>query len=181
MRYLFLIIYYGFATYLPDSYSPVFGKISNWLRILCCRFIFRKCGRVSNINRCAYFGVGKDIEMGDFSSIGAHCKLPNDIKIGRYVMMAPEVLVFNRNHRFSDPSKPFCEQGMTEPRTVVIGDNVWLGERTIITAGRRIAPNTVVAAGAVVTKDFPEGVIIGGNPAKVIRNTYNTETQELKR
>lgn len=173
MRFLFLIIYYCFATYLPDSYSPVIGPICNSIRIFCCRFIFKKCGKISTINRCAYFGVGKNVEIGDYSGIGAHCKVPNDLKMGKYVMMAPDVLIFNRNHRFSDPTRPFCEQGMTEDTPVVIGDNVWIGERAIITAGRHIADNTVIAAGAVVTKDFPAASIIGGNPAKLIRPTFD--------
>ncbi|MEE0979565.1 MAG: acyltransferase [Muribaculaceae bacterium] len=173
MRYIFLILYYCFAAYLPDSYSPLVGGVSNKIRIFCCRRIFKRCGRVSNINRCAYFGKGTNIEMGDFSSIGAHCKLPNDLIIGDYVMMAPDVLIFNRNHKFSDPSRPFCQQGMTEDQQVVIGDNVWIGERAIITAGRRIARDTVIAAGTVVTKDFPEASVIGGNPAKLIKGTFD--------
>lgn len=172
MRYIFLILYYCFAAYLPDSYSPVIGPICNRIRIFCCKFIFKKCGKISTINRCAYFGMGRDVEIGDYSGLGARCKVPNDIRIGKYVMMAPEVLIFNRNHRTDDPSRPFCEQGMTETRQVVIGDNVWIGERAILTAGRRIADNTVIAAGSVVTKDFPEGSIIGGNPAKFIRKTF---------
>ena len=116
--------------------------------------------------------MGRDVEIGYYSGLGARCKVPNDIRIGKYVMMAPEALIFNRNHRTDDPSRPFCEQGMTETRQVVIGDNVWIGERAILTAGRRIADNTVIAAGSVVTKDFPEGSIIGGNPAKFIRKTF---------
>lgn len=172
MRYLFLILYYGFATYLPDSYSPVIGPLCNRIRIFCCRRIFKRCGDISTINRLAYFGTGKDVVIGDYSGIGARCKVPNDLVMGRYVMMAPEVLIFNRNHRFDNPDIPFCRQGMTENRPVVIADNVWIGERAIITSGRHVAADTVIAAGSVVTKDFPECSVIGGNPARFIKKTF---------
>ena len=53
---------------------------------------------------------------------------------------------------------------------VVIADNVWIGERVTILKGTRIGENSVVAAGAVVSGEFPANVVIGGVPAKVIRN-----------
>lgn len=170
MRYLFLVLYYGFATYLPDSYTPVIGRICNMLRIFCCRFIFKSCGKISTINRRAYFGNGRKVVIGDYSGIGANCKVPHDLVMGKYVMMAPDVLIFNRNHRFDNPDVPFCKQGMTDDNPVVIADNVWIGERVIITAGRKIAANSVIAAGSVVTKDFPEGSVVGGNPARLIKS-----------
>lgn len=51
MRLLFLMIYYGFAQHLPDSYSKWGGKFWNAIRIFCCRRIFKYCGKVSTINR----------------------------------------------------------------------------------------------------------------------------------
>ena len=52
---------------------------------------------------------------------------------------------------------------------VTIGDNVWLGGRSVITPGVTIGNNVVVAAGAVVVKDVPDNVVVGGNPAKIIK------------
>ena len=52
---------------------------------------------------------------------------------------------------------------------VVIEDDVWIGGHVIINAGRRIRKGTIIAAGSVVTKDFPEYSIIGGNPVKLIK------------
>ena len=80
MRKLFLILYYGLATHLPDSYTPVVGKLSNRLRVICCHHIFKRCGAIVTVNRKAYFGNGSEIEIGDDSGIGANCHLPNDIK-----------------------------------------------------------------------------------------------------
>jgi len=55
---------------------------------------------------------------------------------------------------------------------VEIMDNCFIGSHSVILEGVKIGPNAIVAAGAVVTKDVPEGTIVGGNPAKVIGSFY---------
>lgn len=165
IRKLFLALYYGFAQYLPDSYTPVVGPACNAVRVYCCK-------RISTVGRRAYFGNGRNVEIGDGSGIGPYCTLPNNIRIGENVMMGPEVLIFRVNHRFDIPGKTLGEQGVTENPPVEIGSDVWLGQRVIVTAGRKIAPGSIVAAGAVVTKDFPPYKVIGGNPAKIIKDRY---------
>lgn len=170
MKFFFLSIYYGFATYLPDSYSPIVGKISNNIRVFVCRQIFKKCGKKVIINRKTYFGNGSEIEIGDYSSIGTESVLPRDIIIGKYVMMAPQIHIVTNNHYFNRIDVPMCFQG--SPKTykrTVIEDDCWIGVRAIFTPERHLKKGTIVAAGAVVTKDFGEYSIIGGNPAKIIR------------
>ena len=54
-------------------------------------------------------------------------------------------------------------------KPVTIGDNVWIGGRAIINPGVTIGDNAVIASGAVVTKDVPNNVVVGGNPAKIIK------------
>ncbi len=169
-RKLFLVLYYGLAYHLPNSYVPVVGKFSNALRVLCCHHIFRKCGKIVTINRHAYFGNGRDVEIGDNSGLGANNHLPNNIIIGDDVMMAPDILIFKENHRYADLDKPIGKQGMAPAPPVVLGNDLWIGQRVIITPGRHIADGTVVAAGAVVTKDLPPFSVIGGNPARVIKS-----------
>lgn len=83
--------------------------------------------------------------------------------------MGPNCVVLNGNHEFKDNDIPIIEQGMRPSRRTIIEDNVWIGYGVIITPGRILKKGTIVAAGAVVTKDFPEFSIIGGNPAKIIR------------
>ncbi len=172
MHKLYLILFYGFANHLPDSYSVIFGKISNKIRIMICRRIFKECGNVSTINRGVYFGNGKDVVIGDYSGIGANCSIPNDICIGKFVMMGPDLYCITYGHEVSDTETPMCFQGHVEkPKNsnIVIEDDVWIGARCIISKRRRIGKGSILAAGAVVTKDTPPYAIVGGNPAKVIR------------
>jgi len=62
------------------------------------------------------------------------------------------------------------EQGMTEKKQTIIEDDVWLGVRVILTPGRTVKKGSVIAAGCVLTKDFPEYSIVGGNPGKLIKS-----------
>lgn len=109
------------------------------------------------------------MEIGDYSGIGANCFLPKNIKNGNYVMMGPELFVPNGNHRFADISIPMNMQGFDLGEPTVIEDDCWIGRRCIITAGRRVAKGIIVATGAVLTKNFEEYSIVGGNPAKLIK------------
>lgn len=88
------------------------------------------------------------------------------ITIGNHVRIAPFVQIIAGNHDLSDPEGPI---GKVIGAPVAIGDNVWVGGRTVVTAGVSIGRNAVIAAGAVVTKDVPAYAIVGGVPAKLIR------------
>lgn len=164
-----LCLFYGIANHLPNSYTRLIGPPSNAFRILCCRHIFKKCGRISTINHHCNFGNGSEIVIGDYSGIGAYCTIPRDIQIGKYVMMAPHVTIFSRNHCFEDINKPMCFQGFSESKKTVIEDNVWIGQSVILTVGHRLRSGCIVAAGAVVVKDTEKNSIVGGNPARLIK------------
>ena len=167
---IFLVVYYGFASHLPSSYLRFGGSFFNATRVFCCRRIFKYCGKNVNVDRHAYFGNGRYLEIGDYSSIGEECVVPKDTIIGKYVMMAPEVHIVANNHTFSDTEKPMCFQGSIEGQTpTIIDDDCWIGVRAILTPGHHIAKGSILAAGAVVTKDVEPYSIVGGNPAKLIR------------
>jgi len=170
IRFFFLLFYYCFAQYLPGSYRPIVGPVCNKIRIMCVKGIFKRCGRISTIDRMAYFGSGSEIEIGDYSGIGERCVVPKNTIIGKYVMMAPEVHIVQNNHKFDDLKKPMCFQGSSKdnPQTI-IEDDCWIGVRTIMTPGHRIGRGSIIAAGSVVTKDVEPLSIIGGNPARLIR------------
>lgn len=169
MKTVGLILYYGFLRYLPSPTLPFLGPFFEWLRYTNCKFIFKHIGKKVNVARGASFGNGENIEIGDFSGIGMYCKVPNDIKIGNYVMMGPNVTIYGSKHNFDRTDKPMIEQGMTKLSTPVIEDDVWIGSHVIILPGVVIQKGSIIAAGAVVSKTFPEYSVIGGNPAKLIR------------
>ncbi|WP_241156048.1 acyltransferase [Adlercreutzia sp. ZJ154] len=85
------------------------------------------------------------------------------ISIGSGCYIAPNVGIITTNHDPADPSRHL------PGKDVSIGDNSWVGMNSVILPGVVLGENTVVAAGAVVTKSFPEGrCTIGGVPAKVL-------------
>ena len=166
-----LCLYYGFAIYLPQSYK--YRGIPGKIRRALCKKIFYKTGKSFNIEKGAKFGNGRLVEIGDYSGIGINCTVPNNIVIGNYVMMGPNCYILDSNHQFKDTSIPMMFQGYTQKKKTIIEDDVWLGVNVTMTAGRHLCKGTIVGAGSIVTKDFPEYSIIGGNPAKLLRLRKN--------
>lgn len=171
-----LSIYYGFAWYLPSTRFPLIGTVSGKLRAFCCRLIFNKCGKNITIERKAFFGNGRKIEIGDNSGIGTNAQIPFNTIIGDNVMMGPNVVIFYHNHEFSATTKPMCQQGYKSGKQTIIGNDVWIGQGVYFTPGRKISDGCVIAAASVVTKDFPKFSIIGGNPARIIKSRENIQT-----
>ena len=165
---LALFIYYSFAIYLPESYK--YKGLPGKIRRILCKHIFLYCGKSVNVEKGARFGNGRFIEIGDYSGIGINCTLPNNVKIGKYVMMGPNCYILDSNHNFDSIDKPMMFQGYSEKRIVHIDNDVWLGVNVTIMPGIHFKKGTIVGAGSVVTKNFPEYSIIGGNPAKLIRD-----------
>ena len=167
--YFFLFLYYIFATHLPDSYTPIIGKWCNWLRIVCVRHIFLKCGKIYTFNRKVKFGLGQDIQIGDFSGIGANVDMTHDIVIGSHVMLGRQTHIFAANHTFDRKDVSMNMQREVHRKRIIIEDDCWIGLRVIILPGKIIRKGSIIGAGAVVTKNFEEYSVIGGNPAKLIR------------
>lgn len=172
-KIFYLLLYYGIAYHLPNSYLPLIGKFCNSIRVFLVKRIFFKCGNISTINRGVYFSTGQFIIMGDNSGIGANANIPDDIIIGNHVMISRNVFILNRNHRYDRLDMPINKQGYYNSKQTIIEDDVWIGLRSILTPGRRVRRGTIVAMGSVLTKDFDEYSIVGGNPAKMIKSRKN--------
>lgn len=170
IRKLFLLFYYVFAYHLPSSYLKIGGGFFNGIRVFCVKHIFKKCGNISTIDTHAYFGNGLEIEIGDGSGIGAYNHLPNNIKIGNDVMMGPDIYIVSNNHSFERIDIPMNKQGIIITEPTIIENDCWIGAKSIMTPGRHISKGSIVAAGSVLTKDFPEYSIVGGNPARLIKS-----------
>ncbi|WP_246615029.1 sugar O-acetyltransferase [Agarivorans litoreus] len=148
------------------------------------RELFVKVGK--NIEVCPPLTVdyGDTVFIGDDVFINTNFTLVNSgkITIGDRVMIAPNVSLFSINHAL-DPElrKTYInQQGEREvidyPAPITIGNDVWIGGHAVVLAGVTVGNGSVIAAGAVVTKDVPAGVLVGGNPAKVIREIQAGET-----
>lgn len=116
---------------------------------------------------CINNAVG-DVVIGDATRIGIHCTVIGPVTIGSHVNLAQGITVTALNHNFNDPSLRIDEQGVST-KAVVIGDDVWIGANAVILPGVTIGSHVVVAAGAVVTKDVPANTLVGGVPAKIIK------------
>ena len=163
-----LVLYYGVAIHLPPSYSLLGG--AKRIRYMLVRGIFKKCGKNVNVEHGAVFGRGTDVEIGDCSGIGINAVIPSNSKIENYVMMGPNCYVLDQNHRYDQVDTPMCFQGHTEKEPLIIEDDVWIGRNVLMTPGRTIKKGTIIAAGCVLCKDFPEYSIVGGNPSKFIKS-----------
>jgi len=170
MRTAWLLFYYLFAKNLPDSYLPVVGTISNRIRIWCCRHIFEYMGCVSTIQKGVHFGTGRNIKIGDYSGIGKNAVIPSDTIIGNNVMIGPDLYIAANNHNFSRIDIPMRQQGKSSNEQTVIGNDVWIGARVVITPGKIISEGAIIAAGSVVTKNVGRFEIWGGVPAKCIKS-----------
>lgn len=164
-----LLLYYGIAYHLPNSYG-FGGRYFNAFRVFLCKRIFKKCGHIRTINRKVNFNSGRNIEMGDESGIGANTIMPANTIIGSHTIVSRNIFILQANHEYSDTTIPINDQGMRPPQQTIIEDDCWVGMNTLMTPGRHIKKGTIVAMGSVLTKDFPEYSIVGGNPAKLIRS-----------
>ena len=81
-------------------------------------------------------------------------------------MMAPGVHIYTATHPLNPTER---NSGVEYGKPVTIGDNVWIGGRAVINPGVTIGDNVVIASGAVVVKDVPDNVVVGGNPARIIK------------
>ena len=132
------------------------------------RFFYRmfgmKIGKGSTIHMRAGFYNAANIKIGEDSVIGEGAVLDgrDKLTIGNHVDIATEVMIYNAEHDVKDPDF----RAIIAP--VVIEDYVFIGPRAIILPGVTVKKGAVVGAGAVVTKDVGEGVIVGGVPAKQI-------------
>lgn len=116
---------------------------------------------------CINNAVG-DVIIGDYTRIGLHNTIIGPVTIGNHVNLAQGITISALNHNFYDIKKRIDEQGIkTTP--IIIDDDVWIGANAVILPGITIGKHSIIAAGAVVTKDVPNYSLVAGVPAKIIK------------
>src|SRR5260370_8350962 len=147
--------------------------------------------REAVIGRCCEILGDTEIEyaeLGDYSYLGPGCMVA-DAKIGKFCAIAAQVRIGAPNHPLDRPSQhrfTYCPEYYTADAQrdhaffrqrrddrVVIGNDVWIGHAVIVMPGVKVGDGAVLAAGAVVTRDVAPYTIVGGVPAKQIRERFN--------
>ena len=114
-----------------------------------------------------YTDFGRNIKIGKnvFFNTGCSFQDRGGITIGDNVFIGMNVIISTLNHGIEIQNR-----STTYPSKVKIGNNVWIGSGANILPGVTIGDNSIIAAGTLVNKDVPSNVIVGGVPAKIIRN-----------
>ncbi len=120
--------------------------------------------------RCDY---GTNITVGDNVYMNFNCCILDvaQVTIGNNCMFGPQVQIYTATHPLQYKAR---NSGKEYAKPITIGNNVWIGGNTTICPGVILGNNVVVGASSVVTKNFPDNVLIAGNPAKIIKTIDNT-------
>lgn len=124
-------------------------------------------------NSIIYVKKNAKVIFGHDSSTGHHTEISanNYIEIGNDVIMGAYIYITDSNHGYKDKNLPIRKQNM-EVGSVKIGSNIWLGRGVMVLKDAVVGDNSVIAAGSIVTKKFEDNKILGGIPAKVIKEIY---------
>lgn len=145
-------------------------------------FIKREMGSIGEgfrIEQPFYCDFWKNVTIGErfFSNYNFIILAANKIEIGDDVKFAPNCGIYAAGHPFDPQDR---KDGIEYGWPVRIGNNVWIGAGTAIVGGVAIGDDTIIAAGSVVVKDIPAGVLAGGNPCKVIRKIKSSDDEKYK-
>ena len=115
---------------------------------------FGKIGKNVRLERGSWFEHPENITIGDDTGANRYCFIHagGGVEIGRNVMLGPFVTIYSQNHNWRDRGARIADQGRTRAK-VVIEDDVWLCAGSVVLPGVKVRKGTVVAAGAVVTRD----------------------------
>lgn len=119
------------------------------------------------------------VKIGNWVFIGASNVIIGPVTLHDHIMTAQNVVISGLNHGMTDGSVAYRYQPCTVA-AITIGEGCWIGANAVITAGVQIGAFSVVAAGSVVTKDVPAYAMVGGNPARLLKQ-FNHVTGEWEK
>jgi acetyltransferase-like isoleucine patch superfamily enzyme len=141
------------------------------------------CDRLELGDRSYIAGYGYvtgDVRTGPDCTINPYAVVRGKVRFGDGVRVGAHASIVGFNHGTADLEQPIFRQPHTSTG-IVIGDDVWVGSGAIVLDGVTVGAHAVLAAGAVVTRDVPEWAIVGGNPAKLIRDRRATRSRSTGR
>ncbi len=122
---------------------------------------------------------GSAIEIGDGAQINNNAFIKSEgpgIRIGPRALLGSEVTIYDSDFHDLRPGRR--RDGQPRMAAVELAEDVFVGDRVLILKGVRIGAHSVIGAGSVVTAPIPAGVIVAGNPARVIRAISDTDEKE---
>lgn len=152
--------------------------------------MIRLSQHVSLMPQTMLLSVGRKgtIEIGEHSEIGMYSRIASmgSVRIGKYVLTGPNVLIEDHNHEFKNPLIPIIRQGvrfipkMDGSPNLLIEDGTWIGTNVAIVGNVHIGKNCVIGANSVVIKDIPDYSVAVGAPCKVIKRYDFNERKWVK-
>jgi acetyltransferase-like isoleucine patch superfamily enzyme len=168
------LFFHGISHFLWRFTDFIPGRLGVACRWGTGKFLLRKLGKYPHFRDHNIIFDGRNLEIGDFFSSGRYNYFAGGpIRIGNNVRMANFVIIETTGHNIDDTSRPIREQGIYR-KSVIIEDDVWVGDRATI-IGVTVGRGSVVAAGAVVTSNVSPYTVVGGVPAKVIKHRIHDE------
>ena len=168
IKKIFILFYDVFLKNIPSRNSAY--SLGSKIRVCFLRRFLKHVGSCVNIQPGVHILCLENLSIGNNSGIGRDAMImsADKVEIGDNVMIGPQLIVHTVNH--------LTERGIlminqkTKMAPVKIGNDVWIGSRVTILAGADIGDGSVVAAGSVVTKKVEPYTIVGGVPAKKIKD-----------
>lgn len=124
-------------------------------------------------------GVTPALRIGSHSFIGHQCSfnLRHGITLGEHCLLAGGIIIQDHDGHPLDPHRRQAGEPApeSEVHAVTIGNNVWIGRRSLILKGVQVGDNAVIGAGSLVVRDVPANTVVAGNPARVIRELGTDE------
>lgn len=155
-------------------YTHIFSKLPYSLGSKLRRMVLKRL--IRNLDESTTFSTNvkllcpQNIELGKnvgiANSVNLDCR--GSVKIGNDTIIGFETVILTSTHKHQDKTIPIKNQGMYK-KPISIGDDVWVGARSMIMPGVTINNGAIIGANSVVTKDVPPNAIVGGIPAKVIK------------
>ncbi|NHZ86853.1 MAG: antibiotic acetyltransferase [Planctomycetia bacterium] len=142
------------------------------------KYKFVKVGRDFYCGKNLYIKPNT-VSIGNSVYFGNYCHLSaGEIIIDDYVMLASYVSIIGGDHIYNQPGKPMIKFQRGEQKKVVIEKDVWVGHGTIIMHGVTLGEGCIIGAGSIVLQDIPPYSIVTGNPAKRIKDRFDSTNEK---
>lgn len=144
------------------------------------RKYLKKTGKTFLIEQPFHCDFWERVSIGEnfYSNYNLVVLAGNMVEIGDNVMIGPDCGLYAAGHPFGPKAR---NAGLEYAWPIRIGNNVWIGAGASIMGGVTINDNAVIAAGSVVTRDIPPGVLAGGNPCRVIREISEEDDEKYRK